>query len=370
MKNEKKKTILVVDDVSGNIDIFRNILFETYNVIVAKSGQRALEIVKSGRKPDLILLDIVMPNMDGYEVCRRLKSSPATRDIPIIFVSGKDSPLDITKGLTNGAADYITKPINPLVVKSRIKTHIELSAHRERLQQELQSMVRACVNTFGEILSCSHPQAFARASRLKASVSSLAKKLKLNDVWKCEVAAGLSQIGCVLLPRELVESACSGDTLSPEDEKIYANYPELSHQILSKIPYLKECADIVLSLKNYEIKNAPKNDEDLSKLILGLSMKLDDLQVKGMTRAEALSVIRQKFPMLFDEDLNQALGEVEKQSQMVSTESLSAGMVLASNVYSEDGTIVLPFGTELSDSLILKISQFWKSRIPGSIEIK
>ncbi|MBF0574097.1 MAG: response regulator, partial [Desulfamplus sp.] len=135
MSELQQYNILIVDDTEENIDILSDLLGEDYEVIVAMNGTDALQAVAENH-PDLILLDIMMPGIDGYEVCKRLKSNPATNDIPIIFVTAMDEVTNETKGLELGAIDYITKPINPLIVKSRVKNHLELQIARKELKQQ------------------------------------------------------------------------------------------------------------------------------------------------------------------------------------------------------------------------------------------
>jgi len=120
-----KPTLLIVDDQPVNIQALSNLLKSDYRVLVASNGAKALEIAGSENHPDLILLDIMMPDMDGYEVCRRLKSDKRTADIPVIFVTAKDSHDDEEKGLTLGAADYISKPYQPQIVRARVKTQTD-----------------------------------------------------------------------------------------------------------------------------------------------------------------------------------------------------------------------------------------------------
>ncbi len=125
MRDYTDSKILIVDDASDNIKILIELLRGEYVIYFAKNGLKALELAVSV-KPDIILLDIIMPGMDGYEVCRRLKQEKATADIPVIFISSMNEVGDETKGLGLGAVDYITKPISPPIVKARIKNHLKL----------------------------------------------------------------------------------------------------------------------------------------------------------------------------------------------------------------------------------------------------
>ncbi len=131
-----KPTILVVDDTPDNITLLCALLGDQYKNKVATSGQRALKIAFAEPHPDLILLDIMMPDMDGYEVCRELKANPATANIPVIFLTAKSQDEDETRGFEFGAVDYITKPINPPILMARVQTHIALKHARSTLERQ------------------------------------------------------------------------------------------------------------------------------------------------------------------------------------------------------------------------------------------
>lgn len=130
-------TILIVDDAAENITILATTLEEHYEVLVALSGEKALEMVATVRI-DLILLDVEMPGLNGHEVCRKLKADPLSRDIPVIFLTGRSLVEDETKGLELGAVDYITKPFTPSLVYQRVKTHLELKSRQEAMISFLQ----------------------------------------------------------------------------------------------------------------------------------------------------------------------------------------------------------------------------------------
>jgi putative two-component system response regulator len=123
-----KPLILVVDDAPQNLSLMDDLLSDDYRVKVAPSGMRALKIARTTPQPDLILLDIMMPEMDGYEVCRQLKADPLTHDIPVIFLTAKTEMADEHQGFALGAVDYVTKPISPAIALARIKTHLSLKA--------------------------------------------------------------------------------------------------------------------------------------------------------------------------------------------------------------------------------------------------
>ena len=141
-----KKLILLVDDTPASIQVIRNILKDSYTTRIATNGTKALELAKELPQPDLILLDVMMPDLDGYEVCGRLKLDTQTREIPIIFLTGKTEAEDETKGLKLGAVDYIHKPFSPAVVQARVQTHLTLREAREQLAEEKRKVDRLLDN--------------------------------------------------------------------------------------------------------------------------------------------------------------------------------------------------------------------------------
>ncbi len=130
---DRRSTILVIDDVRMYVEILSAFLEVDYNVISATSGREGLELAQS-RNPDLILLDVLMPEMDGYEVCVRLKSDYRTRNIPVIFISAMTQEEDEHRGLAVGAIDYVTKPFSPPIVQARVRNHLELKHYRDFLE--------------------------------------------------------------------------------------------------------------------------------------------------------------------------------------------------------------------------------------------
>ena len=137
--NATKPTILVVDDTPDNIVLLCSLLGDLYKNKVATNGEKALKIASADPQPDLILLDIMMPDMDGYEVCRRLKANHKTAQIPIIFLTAKSQEGDETMGFELGAVDYITKPITPAILMARVHTHLTLQYAKKSLEKRKKS---------------------------------------------------------------------------------------------------------------------------------------------------------------------------------------------------------------------------------------
>ncbi|NRR30220.1 two-component system response regulator [Oxalobacteraceae bacterium] len=136
LKIKQQPVVLIVDDSTANLAVMSQLLESEYKVKVAVNGEKALKIASSERPPDLILLDIMMPGMDGYEVCRRLKADPVSRDIPVLFLTSQDEAEDERRGFEAGAVDYIAKPARPLILFARVKTHLALKAAADFLRDQ------------------------------------------------------------------------------------------------------------------------------------------------------------------------------------------------------------------------------------------
>ena len=149
---DSNNCILIVDDKPENLTVMNEILYQEYKVKATTNPEIALKIATSAGVPDIILLDIMMPVMDGYEVCRKLKTNEITKNIPVIFITAKTDDIDEAKGFELGAVDYITKPINPSIVKARVKTHIALHNQNKILEEKVEERTAELNRTRLEII--------------------------------------------------------------------------------------------------------------------------------------------------------------------------------------------------------------------------
>jgi putative two-component system response regulator len=147
-------TVLVVDDIPQNIEVMAGILRPEFRVKAAITGPRALALCTGDDPPDLILLDVMMPDMDGLEVCKRLKADLRSRGIPVIFVTAMSEIEDETHGFEAGCVDYVTKPVSPPVVLARVRTHLALSNQKRELEREVQARTAELMKTRMAVIRC------------------------------------------------------------------------------------------------------------------------------------------------------------------------------------------------------------------------
>ncbi len=230
--SSKKSTVMIVDDQPTNIQTLMQILQNQYAILAATEGIKALALAASTFSPDLILLDVDMPDMDGFSLCKKLKENPQTKNIPVIFVTAKSETIDEAKGLKLGAVDYIVKPVNPELVLARVYNHIELASYRKSLEerveektlalQELNSEIEHTLHdtlfTLGEIAEHRSKETGHHVKRVSEYSYHLARFYGLNDD-ECEtirLASSLHDIGKIAIPDSILNKP------GKLDEKEYA----------------------------------------------------------------------------------------------------------------------------------------------------
>ena len=233
-----RKTILLVDDTPGNISLLNGLLEDSYNTKIATNGEKALKIAFSDTPPDLILLDIMMPEMDGYEVCQVLKSDELTQNIPIIFVTAMGEMKNEQKGLDMGAVDYITKPITPPILLSRVRTHLELKLHRDNLEGlvkkrtiQLNESHRAAIFMLGEAGHFNDTDTGVHIWRMAAYSAAIARQLDWTsqDIELLELAAPMHDTGKIGIPDAVLKKPAK---LDKEEWQIMMIHSEVGHRIL------------------------------------------------------------------------------------------------------------------------------------------
>ncbi len=250
-----KATILVVDDTPDNLKLVSRLLMDTYKVKVAKSGAKALAIAAIEPRPDLVLLDIMMPEMDGYEVCRRLKADPRTSSIPVIFLTAKAETKNEEKGLWLGAVDYITKPISPPIVMARVEAQLKLKATADFLRDKADFLEQEVAKRTRDIVAIQDVTILAMASLAEARdtdtgnhvrrtqhyVKALAEKLKCHPHFAATLdaptiamlfkSAPLHDIGKVGVPDRIL---LKPGRLEPDEFAIMKSHTTLGYAAIEQ----------------------------------------------------------------------------------------------------------------------------------------
>lgn len=234
----EKRTVLVVDDRPENIDLLCDVLSPLYAVRVATNGQLALKLAATAPMPDVILLDVMMPGMDGYEVCAKLKASAATRTIPVIFITAKNETQSVARGFELGAADYVTKPFDPMIVLARVRTHITM--HDEHLfledlvqgrTQQLEKLQMELIFQLGRAAEFRSNETSAHTMRMAHFARLLGKHAGMSDQQADTMlyAAMMHDVGKIGIPDNIL---LKPGKLAEEEFTIMKQHPEIGARII------------------------------------------------------------------------------------------------------------------------------------------
>jgi len=355
MEETDKKTILVVDDAPENIDVLNGVLNGKYKVKAATNGVRALKAAASKNPPDMILLDIMMPEMDGYEVCKRLKANKATKNIPVIFVTAMSESKDEAKGFAVGAIDYITKPISPPIVLARIRNTLALISSRQSLKVALDQTLTGSVELMADLLSMTNPTAFGQSNDLRRQMRISCERLGHRPTWSFDVAAMLSQLGCLALPEELLERIYRGDAVSPEEQMLYDNHPKMAQRLLERIPNLKTAAQIIGLLR--QDLNDPSVLEGMAPQVrLGASLLQDAIDKQELERRRSYTPPPPTTP-----SSGQIPGNNGPMRRDVLVEDIRVGMRIESPITTIKGTPLVKPGAEVTRAIHERLRSYLES---------
>ncbi|HUR41615.1 MAG TPA: HD domain-containing phosphohydrolase [Verrucomicrobiae bacterium] len=235
-----RPTVLVVDDTPENIDVLNGILKQDYTVRVATSGERALALARTEPTPDIVLLDVMMPTIDGYEVCRRLKADEQTRRIPVIFITAMSEIEDEMRGFELGAVDYISKPVSPPIVRARVRTHLHLYDQKRHLIEVVRQRTHELEETRLQII-----RRLGRAAEFKDDetgyhvirMSHYARMLGLAagmPEYRCELlfnAAPMHDVGKIGVPDNILQKP---GPLTSEEWVIVRRHPAIGAGIIGR----------------------------------------------------------------------------------------------------------------------------------------
>lgn len=351
-----RPTVLVVDDTPDNLSLISELLKDSYRIKIANNGQRAIAIAQSDNQPDLILLDIMMPEMDGYEVCSVLKSNPHTKDIPVIFLTAKTAIEDEQKGLEMGAVDYITKPISPPILLARVKTQLALKAASDFLKDKNDYLEQEVAKRTREVNAIQDVTILVLASlaetrdtdtgnhilRTQNYVKALAEKLKsyprfseyltdynINMLFK---SAPLHDIGKVGIPDHIL---LKNSSLTSEEFEIMKTHTILGRDAIihaeeklgMNVDFLNMAKEIAMShQEKWDGHGYPEglsgDDIPISARLMAIADVYDALISRRVYKApmpheEAIGIIKKGRGSHFDPDMVDAFLEISDEFRLI-----------------------------------------------------
>lgn len=368
--------VLFVDDEPVLLQGYQRLLRKEFEVTTAVGGAAALTMVQHLGPFAVVLSDMRMPGMDGIEFLLKVKVlAPDT--VRMMLTGASDLQTAIHAVNEGNIFRFLSKPSNKetliKALQEGLAQHRLICAEKELLEQTL----RGTVYVLTEVLSVVSPAAFSRAMRIRRLVQHVAARLALVGPWKFEVAAMLSQLGCVTIDPDTIETVYAGGELSPQEEAQYVTHPQVAQDLLKSIPRLDPVARMIAhqydDFPPNPTTDAPESDDvRLGARIIRAALTFDSLLRKGHSRVEAAHYLTKACPGL-DKKIIEAMVELETEivgsgARPRQITELAHGMILEQDVRTEKGLLVAARGQEITAPLLLKLQSFWGKRaIPDEL---
>lgn len=367
--------ILLVDDDSNILDGYRRSLSREFLMDTALGGEQALKLVADGEPYAVVVSDMRMPGMDGIQLLSNIKAkSPDT--IRVMLTGNADLDTAINAINEGSIFRFLNKPCSKeMMAKTLTGALVQyrlVTAEKQLLEQTLSGSIQVLT----EVLSLVNPAAFGRAERARRYIHRIVTSMKLGNPWQYEVAAMMSQLGCVTLAPETIEAVYNGEKLLPKEQAQYDAHPSVAYDLLSKIPRLEPIAWMI-EHQNQPLLDASDSeppDIRMGAEILRLILAYERLIHKGTSRTEAVHLLnrqnpnfsREFFEALVTLDPNAEEGEIRS----CSIDELAPGMIVQQELRTLDGGLVVSKGQEITSTVIFKLKNFQARRaISGKVTV-
>lgn len=373
ISTKSKPRVLCVDDEPQILEGLMLLLRRHYDVVTATSGVAALELLAHPPAMAVIVSDMRMPGMDGATFLARARQ--LMPDSVRLLLTGQADMNSAIAAVNEGQIfRFLTKPCPPPLLLAAVGVAVEqydlIMSERVLLEQTLHGSIK----TLTDVLALVSPTSFGRATRIKQLVSELAENLGLRERWQVEVAAMLSQIGCITLPPETAEKVYYGQPLSEDEEKQVSRLPIVTEELLSNIPRLEA---VLAILKNYPEAYQPDSivQSDLQKSVitqgarlLKVAIDFDALESSnGVSSSQAVAELRAQAG-LYDPAVLQALAavrgtEMHVELRELTVNDLRIGMILAEDVKMQSGVLLVARGYEITERFLERVRNFAPSTV-------
>jgi len=363
--------VLLVDDEPAVLDGYRRQLRREFDLITANSGDEALTILKAtdpDRPIEVIVSDQRMPEMDGITLLRH--TATISPDTVRVMLTGESGQLTAIQAVNEGAVfRFLNKPCDPetlrAAIEAAVKQHRLVTAERDLLGKT----VGGAIHVLTDVLSLVNPSAFGQASRARRIVRYITAHLDTDEAREIELAAMLSQLGCVTIPQQTLERAVLGEPLGPEQQRMYASHPSIGAELVGKIPRLESLAAMIEHQNDdYDRSGtdpgsvARRSAIPLGARILRVALDFERLVHRGVTPPAAYQQLR-AYTGRYDDRVLAALEESLDDMEAVLTvtilvTALEPGMVIAEDLVTQRGAILMTSGQEVSTAALNRVLNF------------
>lgn len=360
--------ILCVDDDSNILQGYRRVLRKDFEIQIAEGGEEAIAAIRRGSDYAVIVSDMRMPGMNGIEFLARAKElAPDSVRIMLTGDAGQQTAMDaVNEGMI---FRFLTKPCSPEMLAKALKAGIEqfrlINAEKELLEQTLGNSIQVLI----DVLALVNSTAFSRATRVKRLTHEIAVQLGIQNIWEIELAALLSQIGCVSVPEIVLKKISVCQQLTEEELKLYQQHPQIGHDLIAQIPRMEMVAAII-SHQNLRQCDYEREEYELvgpiTKIcaqILKVVLDFDRLLELGNSPRDAVELLEERggwYDPLTLIILRELIEEMIEQFlvRRISALNLELGMILDEDIRSLDGTTIIQNGQEITMPLMMRLKNF------------
>ncbi len=354
------RRILCVDDEPNVLQGFERQFRRQFEIQTALGPELGLKTIAETGPFAVVVSDLRMPVMDGIQFLSQVrKSSP---DTVRVMLTGQADLSDAIAAVNEGHIfQFLAKPCPSHVLARTLEAALEqyrlITAERELLEQTL----HGAIAVLSEILSMVNPPAFSRANRITRYVRHMAQKLALPDIWQYEIAAMLSQIGCVTVPPDVLDKIYTAQPLNAEESKILAAQNQVGHNLLAKIPRLGQVAGMIASQASAWNRGAAAERTATGAHLLRIASDFDELIMRGSEVASALAKMRGRpeYNPAFVHAMEEVqVEELQSETRLVTLANLRTRMIIHTDVRTKNGLLLLAKGQEVTDSAIARLKSF------------
>jgi len=357
--------ILFVDDEENILHSIKRELRKRFQIVTAGSGAEALAILKEEGPFAVIVSDMRMPVMDGIQLLTAVKDIHP--DTVRLMLTGNADQGTAIEAVNKGAIfRFLNKPCPTttlvMALALALRQYRLVTAEKELLDKTL----KGSITVLSEILSLANPIAFSSALRIKELVVLIAERLQLNTLWQFEIAALMSQIGCITIPSDILNKIFANQAIDEEEEAIYNNHPKVGAKLVEKIPRLETVAQIIahqfFSYEAFDSCNDLSEDICIGAQLLKISCDFDTLRHRGMKRPQILRHFEEQVGM-YNPEMIGILAELQLDSEREQTLSIelrdmAVGMIVEQDIIATNGALIAPKGQEVTWSLLQGLKSF------------
>jgi FixJ family two-component response regulator len=358
--------VLLVDDEPSVLEGYKRLFREDFKIDIAVGGKDALASISSSGPYAVVVSDMRMPEMNGIQLLSKVKTvSPETIRIMLTGQAGLEAAIDAVN--EGNIFRFLTKPCSKETLGKTLTAALLqyrlVIAERELLEKTL----RASIHVLTEVLSLVNPAAFSRAMRLRRYMNHVVKALDLGSPWRFEVAAMMSQLGCVIVDPETINAVFAGRPLTLEEQARYDAHPLVARDLLASIPRMEPIAWMIAHQNQTASVESDLADREMADMrmgaeILRVTLVFDELLRKGLSRTEAGTRLARQFRGL-DPKILYALVELDPEVDAAevrtcTVEELAVGMILDEDIYAKNGSLIVAKGQEVTLPLTLKLKMF------------